>query len=212
LIVGVPAETTPGERRVALVPDAVKALVSGELQVVVEAGAGTSAGFEDAAFTAAGARIADRAAALAADVVVKVQPPRERSGGGHEVDDLRSGAVLIAFLRPLDEPALAKRLAARGVTAFAMELVPRITRAQAMDALSSMSNLAGYRAVLLGASRKSFIGRLAKAPSDDRLSGSLSAALLGAAQGVQILRVHDVAATRQALAVWEGARGQATGS
>jgi NAD(P) transhydrogenase subunit alpha len=152
LIVGVPAETTPGERRVALVPDAVKALVAGGVEVVVESGAGSSAGFEDAAYVAAGARLADRSTAFGADVVVKVQPPRERTGGGHEVDDLRSGAVLIAFLRPLDTPALAKRLAARGVTSFAMELVPRITRAQAMDALSSMSNLAGYRAVLLGAS------------------------------------------------------------
>ncbi len=152
MIVGVPAETTPGERRVALVPDAVKALIAGGLEVVVEAGAGRAAGFEDAAFGAAGARVADRSAAFGADVVVKVQAPRERVGGGHELDDLRPGAVLIGFLRPLDAPGQAKRLAASGVTSFAMELVPRITRAQAMDALSSMSNLAGYRAVLLGAS------------------------------------------------------------
>jgi NAD(P) transhydrogenase subunit alpha len=153
LIVGVPAETAPGERRVALVPDAVKALAGGGIEIVVEAGAGSAAGFADAAYTAAGARVADRAAAFGADVVLKVQPPRELSGGAHEVDLLRSGAVLVGFLRPLDAPALASRLAARGVTSFAMELVPRITRAQAMDALSSMSNLAGYRAVLLGASR-----------------------------------------------------------
>ena len=152
MIVGVPAEIAPGERRVALVPDAVKTLCGAGFQLVVEAGAGRAAGFDDSAYTAAGARIADRAGAFGADAVLKVQPPRELPSGGHEVDLLRSGAVLIAFLRPLDEPALAGRLAARGVTAFALELVPRITRAQAMDALSSMSNLAGYRAVLLGAS------------------------------------------------------------
>jgi NAD(P) transhydrogenase subunit alpha len=150
VIVGVPTEIVEGERRVALIPDAVKGLVAGGLQVAVEAGAGSRSGFDDAAYAAAGARIADRAAALGADVVVKVQPPRPR-GAGHEVDDLRRGAVLIGFLRPLDEPALARRLAAAGITAFAMELMPRITRAQAMDALSSMSSLAGYRAVLLAA-------------------------------------------------------------
>jgi len=150
LIVGVPAETAPGERRVALVPDAVKALCGGGFQVVVQAGAGQAAGFDDAAYTAAGARVGDRAAACSADIVVKVQPPRERPGG-HEVEELRAGSVLIGFLRPLDEPALAARLARHGVTSFAMELVPRITRAQAMDALSSMSNLAGYRAVLIAA-------------------------------------------------------------
>ena len=151
MIVGVPAETAPGERRVALVPEAVKTLVAGGFQVVVQAGAGQSAGFDDAAYTAAGARVADRAAACAADLVVKVQAPRERPGG-HEVEELKSGTVLIGFLRPLDDPGLAVRLARQGVTSFAMELVPRITRAQAMDALSSQSNLAGYRAVLLAAS------------------------------------------------------------
>ena len=150
MIVGVPAETAPGERRVALVPEAVKTLVAGGFQVVVQAGAGQSAGFDDAAYTAAGARVADRAAACAADLVVKVQAPRERPGG-HEVEELKSGTVLIGFLRPLDDPGLAVRLARQGVTSFAMELVPRITRAQAMDALSSQSNLAGYRAVLLAA-------------------------------------------------------------
>jgi NAD(P) transhydrogenase subunit alpha len=150
LIVGVPAETAPGERRVALVPDAVKALCASGFQLVVQSGAGQAAGFDDAAYTAAGARIGDRAAACSADLVVKVQPPRERPGG-HEVEELRTGSVLIGFLRPLDDPGLAARLARHGVTSFAMELVPRITRAQAMDALSSMSNLAGYRAVLLAA-------------------------------------------------------------
>ncbi|HEX5066074.1 MAG TPA: Re/Si-specific NAD(P)(+) transhydrogenase subunit alpha [Myxococcota bacterium] len=150
MIVGVPAETAPGERRVALVPEAVKTLVGGGFQVVVQAGAGNAAGFDDAAYTVAGARVAERAAVFAADIVVKVQAPRERPGG-HEVEELKSGGLLIGFLRPLDDPGLAVRLARQGVTSFAMELVPRITRAQAMDALSSQSNLAGYRAVLLGA-------------------------------------------------------------
>jgi NAD(P) transhydrogenase subunit alpha len=88
---------------------------------------------------------------LAADVVLKVQPPAQRPDAGHEVDALRSGGVLIGFLKPLDLPELAARLARRGVTAFALELLPRITRAQSMDALSAMSNIAGYRAVLLAA-------------------------------------------------------------
>ena len=144
--VGVPAETAEGERRVALGPDAVKTLVAADLEVVVEAGAGTSSGFEDAAYTEAGARVADAAAAWSADVVVKVQPPTTQEVGG-----LRKGAALVGFLRPLDEPELARALAEAGVTSFSMELMPRITRAQSMDALSSMATIAGYRAVILAA-------------------------------------------------------------
>jgi len=152
VIIGVPVETTVGERRVALTPDAVKTLTGSGMEVHVEAGAGVEAGFDDAAYTAAGARIeADAAAIFAADCVVKVQPPGARPGGGHEVDALRKGALLVGFLRPLDEPELAARLASQGVTAFSMELMPRITRAQSMDALSSMSTIAGYRAVILAA-------------------------------------------------------------
>jgi NAD(P) transhydrogenase subunit alpha len=153
LIVAVPTEIEPGERRVALVPDAVRALVSEDLEVRVQTGAGVGSGFADGDYEAAGARLEPDAAALlaAADVVLKVQPPMARPGGGHEVDDLAAGSTLIAFLKPLDRPDLAVRLAERGVTAFAMELMPRITRAQSMDALSAMSTIAGYRAVLLGA-------------------------------------------------------------
>ena len=137
----------------ALVPDAVKILVSEGLEVVVEAGAGEEAGFPDEAYVDASARVESGATRIlaGADVVVKVQPPRERPDGGHEVDDLRAGSTLIGFLRPLDEPSVAQRLAARGVTAFSMELMPRISRAQSMDALSAMSTIAGYRAVLLAA-------------------------------------------------------------
>ena len=151
MIIGVPKEILPGERRVALVPDEVKTLVGEGLEVLVEAEAGASAGFLDAAYQAAGASLAADARAVyeRADVVVKVQPPGQSPDGGHEADGLRSGGVLIAFLKPLDEPELAARLASRQVTAFAMELMPRITRAQSMDALSSQSTIAGYRAVLL---------------------------------------------------------------
>jgi NAD(P) transhydrogenase subunit alpha len=152
VIVGVPAEVAEGERRVALVPEAVKSLIGAGFRVAVEAGAGSRAGFEDAAYAAVGARIeASHPSVWGADLVVKVQPPRQR-GAGHEVDLLRRGASLVGFLRPLDEPELAKRLVAAGVTSFAMELMPRITRAQAMDALSSMATIAGYRAVLIAAS------------------------------------------------------------
>ena len=152
MIVGVPGETLDGERRVALVPDAAKAAIATGLEVCVEAGAGREAGFHDDAYTAVGARVAlDGAEVWGADLVLKVQPPIALSGGGHEVDRLREGATLIGFLRPLDAPDLARRLAARKVTAFSMELMPRITRAQSMDALSSMSTIAGYRAVTLAA-------------------------------------------------------------
>ncbi len=153
MIVGVPREISPGERRVALVPEAVKRLSSQGLEVVIEAGAGEPAGFSDDAYAAAGARVEREAEAVwdSADVVLKVQSPVERPGGGHEIDPLSSGSTLIGFLKPLDRPELARRLADRGVTAFAMELMPRITRAQSMDALSAMSTIAGYRAVLLGA-------------------------------------------------------------
>ncbi|HZO09127.1 MAG TPA: Re/Si-specific NAD(P)(+) transhydrogenase subunit alpha [Myxococcota bacterium] len=154
MIVAVPREISGGERRVALVPDAVKQLKGKGIDVVVERGAGAAAGFDDAAYEKAGATLEADARALfaGADVVLKVQPPAARPDGSHEVDALRAGSVLIGFLRPLDAPELAKRLAAAKVTAFAVELLPRITRAQSMDALSSMSSLAGYRAVLLGAS------------------------------------------------------------
>jgi len=148
VIVGVPKETAAGERRVALVPDAVKSLVGEGLELLVEAGAGTAARFGDEAYRAAGASVEPDAKTLydRADLVVRVQPPSDA-----EIEALRPGGHLIGFLRPLDQPELARRLAERNVTAFAMELMPRITRAQSMDALSSQSTIAGYRAVLLAA-------------------------------------------------------------
>jgi NAD(P) transhydrogenase subunit alpha len=154
LTIGVPKEIAPGERRVALVPDAVRALrgrKDAQIEVWVESGAGRSAGFTDEAYEMAGAQLVDAARAFDAQVVVKVQPPTERPGAGSELDSLHEGTAYVGFLRPLDDPALAGRLAARKVDAFSLELMPRITRAQSMDALSSMSTLAGYRAVLLAA-------------------------------------------------------------
>ncbi|MFQ5415856.1 MAG: Re/Si-specific NAD(P)(+) transhydrogenase subunit alpha [Myxococcota bacterium] len=148
MIVAVPKETAPGERRVALVPEAVKSLAGDSVQVVVEAGCGADAGFDDASYEAAGAAVESGAASLLgrADLVLKVQPPSEA-----EIGLIKGGAILVAFLKPLDQPDTASRLAAAQITAFSMELMPRISRAQSMDALSSQSNIAGYRAVLLAA-------------------------------------------------------------
>jgi NAD(P) transhydrogenase subunit alpha len=153
VIVGVPKETAPGERRVALVPDAAKPLKSRGIELLVEPGAGEAAGFPDAAYTQAGAALAPDAAAVfgRGELIVKVQAPRTLPDGSHEADRLREGQVLVGALRPLDQPELARRLAQRRVTAFALELMPRITRAQSMDILSSMATIAGYRSVLLAA-------------------------------------------------------------
>jgi NAD(P) transhydrogenase subunit alpha len=153
VIVGVMKETAAGERRVALVPDAVRALKAKGIEAIVETGAGAAAGFADPAYAQAGAALEPEAAAVCAraDLIVRVQGPRELAGGGHEADLLREGQALVGALRPFDQPALAARLAQRRITAFALELMPRITRAQAMDILSSMATIAGYRAVLLAA-------------------------------------------------------------
>ncbi len=148
LTIGVPRETSPGETRVALSPDAVKRLKRGDVEVIVERGAGETAFLTDAAFEAAGARVAPRAEALAADLVATVRGLPDADLGA-----LADGAVVVGLLSPLDDPEGVARLAERGATAIAMELVPRITRAQKMDALSAMSTVAGYRAVLLAAQR-----------------------------------------------------------
>ena len=145
VVVAVLRERDAGERRVALVPAAIAALTALGAQVVIEPGAGEAAGFSDDAYREAGAQVA--AGALAdAGVVALVGPPPDDL-----VDELASGTLIAGFLAPLSRPDLARRLAARGVDSLAMELVPRITRAQAMDALSSQASVAGYRAVLLAA-------------------------------------------------------------
>src|SRR5256712_12311700 len=146
--IAVPKEIARGEGRVALTPEAAAALVKGGLEVLVETGAGEGAFHADAAFEKAGARIVPDASTLygQADVVLKVQRPALV-----EVDRLREGAVLVSFLQALTSPDLVQRLAARRITSFGMEGIPRISRAQKMDALSSQANIAGYKAVLIAA-------------------------------------------------------------
>ncbi|MEI7609940.1 MAG: Re/Si-specific NAD(P)(+) transhydrogenase subunit alpha [Rhodospirillaceae bacterium] len=149
--VAIARERRPGERRVAASPETVKKIKALGLDVAVESGAGAGASFPDAAYAEAGATVADDAKVVLgdADIVLKVQRPLLAGEG--EIDELallKPGALLIAILAPHGAPDSLKAYAAAGVNAFAMELVPRITRAQAMDVLSSQSNLAGYRAVL----------------------------------------------------------------
>jgi NAD(P) transhydrogenase subunit alpha len=149
--VAIPKEIRPGERRVAVVPQEVKTLVKWGLEVVVEARAGAAAGVSDDDYAQAGATVAPTAAdALrGAKLVLRVNPPSIASPD--EVGALDRGAVLVSFLSPLTSPELVRRLASSGITAISMELVPRITRAQSMDALSSQATVAGYKAVLLAA-------------------------------------------------------------
>lgn len=137
-----------GERRVALVPPVVSALSKKGLEVLIESNAGREAGISDDAFREAGARIVQETEAWESDILALVAPPSDE-----EIARLASGAVVVGFMQPLDEPARIARLADQGVTALAMELVPRISRAQKMDALSAMASLAGYKATLIAANR-----------------------------------------------------------
>src|SRR6476660_3209633 len=141
---GIPKESASGEQRVALVPETIGRLGEG-IDVVVEAGAGDAASFSDEAYTEAGASIGDP---WSAEVVAKVAPPSDE-----EATRLREGQVLIAFLQPLTDTEGIERLSSAGVLAFALESVPRITRAQPMDALSSQATVAGYKAALIAADR-----------------------------------------------------------
>src|SRR5579875_2626923 len=138
---GVPKERRVGESRVAVVPEVVGKLVARKVEVVVERGAGEGALIPDAAYAEAGAQVADKV--NDAEIVVKVSPPEP-----DEVATYKKGAVVIGFLGPLTNPATTAALAEAGVTAFAMEAIPRISRAQSMDALSSQANVAGYKAAL----------------------------------------------------------------
>ena len=154
MIVGVPRESFPGERRVALVPAAIPNLTKAGLEVVVEAGAGTGAGYPDADYAAKGAKIvSDRAEVFrAADIVVQVlcYGSNDKTGKA-DVPLFRNGQVLIGFLRPLGSIETIQEIAAKGVTSFSVELMPRTTRAQSMDVLSSMGTICGYKAVVLAA-------------------------------------------------------------
>src|SRR5262245_20292301 len=147
--IAVPRETASGERRVALVPEVVSRLTKAGFAVSVEAGAGGSASFPDAQYAEAGADVAAAPALYSeAEAVVRVQRPND-----DELAAIPPGAVLIAFLQPLTDPAGVERLSRHGVVGFAMESIPRITRAQPMDALSSQATVAGYKAVLIAAER-----------------------------------------------------------
>ena len=147
MIVGVPTEKFPGERRVALVPELVPKLTKAGLEVLVQSGAGAAAGFSDRSYLERGARL-EPEIFQRADILLKVQPPT-----ADEIGRMKEGSTLIGFLQPYTSTAEIRTLAARRVTAFSMELMPRITRAQPMDALSAMSTISGYKAVLLAASR-----------------------------------------------------------
>ena len=145
--IGVPKETAEGERRVALVPDVVKSLKKNEqVEVLLEAGAGAAAGHPDDQYAEAGAEVSDAAAATAADVVLRVATP-----SAEEIAAMKQGQVLIAHLAPWTSAETNRALAAAGVRSFAMEAIPRTTRAQAMDALSSQASAAGYAATLIAA-------------------------------------------------------------
>ncbi len=148
--VAVPKESEPGEKRVALVPDTAKTLIAAGLEVSVEHDAGTSAYLADEAYEKAGVKVEDRAGTMLhyADAVLKVQAPRES-----EISLLKKGAVLISFLQPATQGDIVRSLAQHGITSFSLELLPRISRAQSMDALSSQASASGYKAVLMAADR-----------------------------------------------------------
>ncbi|MEZ5293113.1 MAG: Re/Si-specific NAD(P)(+) transhydrogenase subunit alpha [Vicinamibacterales bacterium] len=200
MVVGVPKESWPGERRVAATPETVTKLVGMGFDVQVESQAGLLAAFADDAYVKAGATVVPDAAALwgGADILLKVQPP---SPG--EVDRLKPGALLISFLWPGKNTDIVDRLAARKVDAIAMDQVPRITRAQKMDALSSMANIAGYRAVVEAAGfyGRFFTGQMTaagKVPAAKVLvigAGVAGLAAIGAARGLgAIVRAFDTRA------------------
>jgi NAD(P) transhydrogenase subunit alpha len=198
---GIVKETRRDERRVAASPNVVAKLVKSGWKVAVERDAGAAASFPDAQYVQAGATIVDTADAWRADLVLKVRPPDDA-----EVGKLRDGGRLISFLYPAQNDALLAKLAARKATCFAMDQVPRISRAQKMDALSSMANISGYRAVLEGANRFAsfFTGQFTaagKVPPAKVLvigAGVAGLAALGAAKGLgAIVRVFDVRAATE---------------
>jgi NAD(P) transhydrogenase subunit alpha len=145
--IGIPAETLAGETRVAATPETVKKLVAAGHVLQVQSGAGVAASVTDAAYEAAGARIVDAAQALGCELVLKVRAP-----AADELAQMKPGAVLVGMLNPFDAEGLS-RIAAAGLTAFALEAAPRTTRAQSMDVLSSQANIAGYKAVMIAADR-----------------------------------------------------------
>jgi H+-translocating NAD(P) transhydrogenase subunit alpha len=154
MIIGVPKESYPGERRVAMIPSVVPALTKAGCDVLVEAGAGVAAGYPDTAYTEKGARLAANRTEVfqAADIVIQVlcHGANDKTGGA-DLELLRPGQALIGFVRPLNSPATVQEIAATGALCFSVELMPRITRSQSMDALSAMATVCGYKAVILAA-------------------------------------------------------------
>ena len=207
MTVAIPRERRAGERRVAATPENVARLIKLGFEVRVESQAGALASFGDDDYVAAGAQVVEDPRALwaGADIVLKVQPPDLYPVlGQHEADLLPEGATLICFLWPGRNQALIERLAARKVTAIAMDQVPRISRAQKMDALSSMANIAGYRAVIEAASfyGRFFTGQMTAAgrvpPAKVLVIGAGVAGLaaIGAARGLgAIVRAFDTRPT-----------------
>ncbi|HEY0483900.1 MAG TPA: Re/Si-specific NAD(P)(+) transhydrogenase subunit alpha [Kofleriaceae bacterium] len=198
---GIVNETRPEERRVAASPAVVARWVKNGWEVAVERDAGARASYPDAQYEAAGAVIVDRAAAWQSDIVLKLRPPVIEPSGACEADQMREGATLISYIHPAENPDLLARLAARKLTVLAMDQVPRISRAQKMDALSSMSNIAGYRSVIEAANRfgSFFTGQFTaagKVPPAKVLiigGGVAGLAALGAAKGLgAIVRAFDV--------------------
>jgi NAD(P) transhydrogenase subunit alpha len=196
-VIGVPTEIYPGEKRVATVPEVVPKLVKLGFGVIVQSGAGEAAAIGDEAYAAAGAKVVPSAAAVwsGADIIFKVRAP-----GGEEVQGMREGQILVSFIWPAQNPDLLEQLAARKVTVLAMDSVPRISRAQKLDALSSMANIGGYRAVIEAAHQfgRFFTGQITAAgkvaPAKVFVIGAGVAGLaaIGAASGLgAIVRAND---------------------
>jgi NAD(P) transhydrogenase subunit alpha len=201
---GIVSETRAGEQRVAASPHGVAKWIKAGWQVQVEVGAGASASYPDTQYEAAGATLVDRATAWASDIVLKVRPPVLRDDGTCEADAMREGATLISFIYPAQSGPLVDRLATKKINLLAMDCVPRISRAQKMDALSSMQNISGYRAVIEAANRfgSFFTGQFTaagKVPPCKVLiigAGVAGLAALGAAKGLgAIVRAFDVRAS-----------------
>jgi proton-translocating NAD(P)+ transhydrogenase subunit alpha len=198
---GIVNETAAQERRVAASPAVVARWVKGGWDVAVERGAGANASYPDAQYEAAGASIVDREAAWQRDIVLKLRPPIVHADGSCEADQMRDGATLISYIQPAESAELIDKLAAKRLTVLAMDQVPRISRAQKMDALSSMANISGYRAVIEAANRfgSFFTGQFTaagKVPPAKVLiigGGVAGLAALGAAKGLgAIVRAFDV--------------------
>ena len=153
MLIGVPVETYPAERRVALVPSVVAGLAKAGLEVLVQQGAGQKAGFSDSAYQKVKARLVPDRTQLfsSADIILQVNLSDAHPGAGDDLELLRQGQIVLGLLNPFGAPKTVQKLAQRGVTAFALELLPRISRAQSMDALTSMATIAGYKAVLVAA-------------------------------------------------------------